>query len=541
MSALFLVIGLVLAGMILASSSKLQSSQLRIAGVVAAFLVLLASFTLSSFRFVGEDQIGVVTKNIGFASLPPGKIIATAGEKGPQARILPPGWHPWYWPFIYDIDMKEMTTIPEGQVGLLSASDGLPLPLDTTFAPEWDANAVGNMAQDAEYFLTEGKGYKGPQASVLAPGKYRINPKLFTVEIVPATTIAKATVGVVKSNVGEPPAIPAAQLAAGADVDLLKLVDEGKRGIWRNPLLPGQKYINTKAYEVTPISTMTHVVRYTVAQGQRADIDEESEIMVRTSDGFTFPVDVRLEFAIQPQDAPLVVAMFEDDKANMRAVMNSDVRGIFRNNAEKMKALDYVKERSLQESQCKKALQEVLSKKGITVAEVRIGDIGDEQSLGTLLKTQTNREIALQEQETYKQQQLAAEQKKQLTRTEQEAEEEKRLATASYAVKISEQEKLKQVIAAGAEAESIEIKAEAQANAYKLIAEQIGSNNAALLELLKVVGERNIQITPRVMVTGGNGGGGEAQSTALIGTMLDRMVEDSAPQTRPAAPQAGQR
>jgi uncharacterized membrane protein YqiK len=541
MSALFLVIGLVLAGMILASSSKLQSSQLRIAGVVAAFLVLLASFTLSSFRFVGEDQIGVVTKNIGFASLPPGKIIATAGEKGPQARILPPGWHPWYWPFIYDIDMKEMTTIPEGQVGLLSASDGLPLPLDTTFAPEWDANAVGNMAQDAEYFLTEGKGYKGPQASVLAPGKYRINPKLFTVEIVPATTIAKATVGVVKSNVGEPPAIPAAQLAAGADVDLLKLVDEGKRGIWRNPLLPGQKYINTKAYEVTPISTMTHVVRYTVAQGQRADIDEESEIMVRTSDGFTFPVDVRLEFAIQPQDAPLVVAMFEDDKANMRAVMNSDVRGIFRNNAEKMKALDYVKERSLQESQCKKALQEVLSKKGITVAEVRIGDIGDEQSLGTLLKTQTNREIALQEQETYKQQQLAAEQKKQLTRTEQEAEEEKRLATASYAVKISEQEKLKQVIAAGAEAESIEIKAEAQANAYKLIAEQIGSNNAAMLELLKVVGERNIQITPRVMVTGGNGGGGEAQSTALIGTMLDRMVEDSAPQTRPAAPQAGQR
>jgi uncharacterized membrane protein YqiK len=541
MSALFLVIGVVLAGMILASTTKLQSSQLRIAGVVAAFVVLLAAFTLSSFRFVGEDQIGVVTKNIGFVSLPPGKIIATAGEKGPQARILPPGWHPWYWPFIYDIDMKEMTTIPEGQVGLLSASDGLPLPLDTTFAPEWDANSVGNMAQDADYFLTEGKGYKGPQASVLAPGKYRINPKLFTVEIVPATTIAKATVGVVKSNVGEPPAIPAGQLAAGADVDLLKLVDEGKRGIWRNPLLPGQKYINTKAYEVTPISTMTHVVRYTVAQGQRADIDEESEIMVRTSDGFTFPVDVRLEFAIQPQDAPLVVAMFEDDKTNMRAVMNSDVRGIFRNNAEKMKALDYVKERSLQEAQCKKALQEVLSKKGITVAEVRIGDVGDEQSLGTLLKTQTNREIALQEQETYKQQQLAAEQKKELTRTEQEAEEEKRLATASYAVKISEQEKLKQVIAAGAEAESIEIKAEAQAAAYKLIAEQIGSNNAALLELLKVVGEKNIQITPRVMVTGGNGGGGEAQSTALIGTMLDSMIEESAPQARPAAARTGQR
>jgi uncharacterized membrane protein YqiK len=535
MSALFLIVGVVLAGMIVASTVKLQSPQLRLAGIGVAVLVLLSFFALASFRYVGEDKIGVVTKNVGFRSLPPGKIIATNGEKGPQAEILPPGWNLGYWPFIYDIDMEDMTTIPEGQVGLLSASDGLPLPPDTTFAPEWDPKAVGNMAQDAEYFLTEGKGYKGPQASVLAPGKYRINPKLFTIEIAPATTIAKATVGVVKSNVGAPPIVPEAQLAAGADVDQLKLVAEGKRGIWRNPLLPGQKYINTKAYEVTPISTMTHVIRYTVSQGQRADIDEESEIMVRTSDGFTFPVDVRLEFAIQPQDAPLVVAMFGDDKEGMRAVMNSDVRGIFRNNAEDMKALDYVKQRSLQEEQCKKMLQDVLSKKGITVAEVRIGDVGDEKSLGTLLKTQTNREIALQEQETYKQQQLAAEQKKQLTRTEQEAEEEKRLATASYAVKISEQEKQKVVIAAGAEAESIKIKAEAQANAYKLIAEQIGSNNAALVELLKIVGERRIEITPRVMVTGG--AGGEGQATALIGTMLNSMVQD-APQQQPSRPVA---
>ena len=527
MSTIFMFIGVVLAGLIIAASLQPQARALRTFAWALAAIVLIASFTLASFRYVGEDVMGVVSKNIGFKSLPPGKIIATEGEKGPQAAILPPGWHPWYWPFIYDIDMAPITMIPEGQVGLLSTSDGLPLPPDSTFAPEWDAADVGKMAGDATYFLTEGKGHKGPQSTVLPPGKYRINPKLFTVEIKPTTTIEKATVGVVKSNVGETPKTPAAQLAAGADHDVNKLVENGKRGIWKNPYLPGQKNINTNAFQVTPISTMTHVVQYTLAQGQRAGIDEESEIMVRTSDGFTFPVDVRLEYSIQPQDAPLVVAMFGDDKELLRAVMNSDVRGIFRNNAENMKALDYVKQRSVQEEQCKKKLQEVLSKKGITVVEVRIGDVGDENSLGPLLKTQTNREIAVQEQETYKQQQLTAMQKKELSRTEQEAEEEKRLATASYAVKISEQDKLKVIIAAGAEAESIKIKGEAQAAAYAKIAEQIGQGNAALVEILKIVGERNIEITPRVMVTGGGTSGKDSQTTALIGTMLDSMVEKS--------------
>jgi uncharacterized membrane protein YqiK len=529
MSAVFLLVGVLLAGALIFTGFQSQVPQIRIASLVAAFAVLFTSFTLASFRYVGENSLGVVTKNVGFFELPPGKIIATAGEKGPQATVLPPGWNSWVWPFVYDVEVVEQTMIPEGKIGLLSASDGKPLPADTTYAPEWSQETKGRMAQDAEFFLTEGGGYKGPQSSVLSPGKYRINPKLFTVEIVPATTIDRAMVGVVKSNVGPPPATPAEQLAAGADVDSFKLVDKGMRGNWRDPILPGQSYLNTKAYEVTKISTRTHVVRYTVSQGQKAGVDEETEIMVRTSDGFTFPVDVRLEFSIQPQDAPLVVAIFGDDQEGMRDVMNSDVRGIFRNNAEDVKALDYVKQRSIQEEQSLGMLQKVLSKKGITVSAVRIGDVGDEKSLGTLLKTQTAREIALQEQLTYQEQQRAAEQKKLLTKTEQEAEEEKRLATASYEVKIAEQDQKKRVIAAEAEAQAIKIQALAQAEAYKQIAEQIGSGNAALIEVLKVVGERGIEITPRVMVSGGTDGAG-SQSTALIGTMLDTMVDRNPPQ-----------
>ena len=109
MSTVFLFAGIVLAGLIVATSTQFRSMHLRLAAGGAALVVLGIFFTLASFRFVGEDRIGVVTKNIGFKSLPPGKIIATLGEKGPQAEILPPGWHPWYWPFIYDIEMSQIT------------------------------------------------------------------------------------------------------------------------------------------------------------------------------------------------------------------------------------------------------------------------------------------------------------------------------------------------------------------------------------------------------------------------------------------------
>ncbi len=524
MPAIFLLVGLVLAGLIVASSMQLRSFKLRMASIAAAAVVLAIFFTLASFRHVGENSVGVVSKKIGITALKPGKIIATNGEKGPQAEILPPGWNLGYWPFIYDVEFANVEVIPAGSVGILIASDGQPMPRDTTYAPEWPEGEERHM-QNAEYFLTDGGGFKGPQTTVLKPGSYRINPKLFSIDKVPATTIEKATVGVVKSNVGERPVTVE---GAEDNVGLRRLVAQGERGIWRQPLLEGEYYLNSKAYQVTKISTKTHIVRYTASEGQRTGVGEESEIMVRTSDGFTFPVDVRIEYEIQPGDAPILVATLGDDQDGLRNVMNSAVRAIFRNNAENVKALDYVQQRSTQESTSLEMLQAEMKKRGVTVTGVRIGDVGNKETLGMLLKTQTDREIALQEQETFKEQQRAAEQRKQLTKTEQEAEEEKRLATAAYEVRIAEKDREKVVIQAGAEAEAVKIKAEAQANAYKQIAEQIGSGNAALVELLKIVGERNISITPRVMVVGQTGGNGkDGQTTALIGTMLDTMMQDA--------------
>jgi regulator of protease activity HflC (stomatin/prohibitin superfamily) len=279
------------------------------------------------------------------------------------------------------------------------------------------------------------------------------------------------------------------------------------------------------------ITTLRTVVNYTPL-GNKTDF---APIIVRSKDGFTFPVDVRVAYHIDRQDAPKVVATVGDDNVITEKVITPAVRAIFRNNAEKVKALDYVQERSTQEKQSTTMLREALLPYGITLDELYIGDIGDQETLGELLMTQTNREIALQEQETFKEQQRAAEEKKGLSRTEQEADEEKKLATASYAVQISEQDKEKRIIDAEAEAEYIKVVAQAKADAYQLIAQSIGQENAALIEALKTAGESDMEIVPSVMVISGAGGGASV-TDAFMGTVLRNMINSGSGTTAQPAP-----
>ncbi len=481
--------------------------------LVAAVLVALMIVVYVSVVNIPGNEVGIVEKKFGGGKLPDGRILAVNGENGIQAQVLAPGWHFFYWPWQYKIGKVLVTEIKNGYVGLVQSADGLSLPRGTIYAPIWEDP---QKMQNAAYFLGEGKGYKGPQLTVLKPGKYRLNTKLFTVTSVPVTNMRVGTVGVVKSNVGEP--------VQTED----RLVEEGQRGIWNKPLTPREYYLNTKAYEITVISTRQVKVSYT-AEVERGEQRAQPlrPITVRSKDGFTFPVDVRVTYLIKGENAPHVVATIGDDELVLTKLVTPTVRAIFRNNAEKVKALQYVQSRSKQEEQSFDMLTRELGKYGITVLAVRIGDVGDEKSLGTLLKTQTDREIALQEQETFQEQQRAAEKQKALSKTRQESEEEKRLATAAYSVRVAEQEKQQRIIDAQAEAEQIKLVAHAQAEAYQRISSVIGPNNAALLEIMKLVAAKNIRITPQVMVGGAESTG---MTNALMGTILRDMLKTKLPQ-----------
>jgi uncharacterized membrane protein YqiK len=480
----------------------------RAAISVVFIIILLLAAVLVTVTNIGGNEVGIVEKKFGGGSLAEGRIISVKGENGIQAQVLAPGWHFFYWPWQYTIIKIPVIEIKDGQVGLMQAADGRSLPVDTIYAPEWDQP---DRMLNAEYFLGEGQGYKGPQLTVLKPGKYRLNPRLFTITNAPVTNVQVGTVAVIKSNVGDP--------VRTKD----RLVEIGQRGIWKKPLSEGQYYLHTNAYEATIIDTRQVTISYTPEKDKLITAEAVSPMTVRSIDGFTFPVDIRVTYQIDYENAPRVVATVGDDAMVLSKLVTPSVRAIFRNNAEKVKALDYVQQRSLQETQSNTLLKEELAKYGVTLLAVRIGDVGNELTLGALLKTQTDREIALQQQKTFEEQQRAAEKQKSLTKTTQEAEEEKRLATAAYGVKVAEEEKKKVIIEAQAEAEKTTLIADAKSQAYKLLSGSIGQNNTALIEIMKLVSENNIRITPEVMV-----GGSSSVSDALMGTMLKGMLDKEA-------------
>ncbi len=385
-----------------------------------------------------------------------------------------------------------------------------------------------------------------------------MNTALYKIQTVKQTEVLAGEVAVLKSNFGTP-ATMLVKLENGAVVPadaktpedlVVRFAKTGEMGVLGDPLPPGKYALNTDAFTVTIIWTTEMPAHYTKTHAgtlNSADVDakrsaslagpssagDDREINVITSDGFRFPVDVSVTYSIPSTAAAYVVAKLGDDEGDrFKNALNSAVRSVFRNNAEKVKALDYVNMRSTQESQSLLMLSEEMARYGVKVASVRIRDVGgDHKTIEALLKTQTDREIAKQELITFKEQEKTAEQKKTLTKVTQESEEERKLATAAYSVKIATEEQKLKLVEAEAEAQSTTIKALAQAKAYESIAKQIGKSNAALIEVLKIVGEQKIVITPRIMMNSGGfrspqgtGTTSDSEMTALIGTMLDSMM-----------------
>jgi uncharacterized membrane protein YqiK len=209
---------------------------------------------------VPEDKIGLVTKKFvlfgKYKELPGGRIIATNGEAGFQARTLAPGLYFGKWVWQYDITMESFTVIPEGKIGLVLAKDGNEIPTGNILAHRIECDNF----QDAEKFLTAG-GQRGRQSSYITAGSYRINTMLFQISITNMVRIQESMVGIVTTLDGLP--IDRGQIAGRLveghnnfqDFDAF-IRNGGNRGLQPQVILAGSYNLNPWAIEVeeTPMS-----------------------------------------------------------------------------------------------------------------------------------------------------------------------------------------------------------------------------------------------------------------------------------------------
>lgn len=515
--------------------------------VMLAGSLFVFGLVIGSSVVIDQDEVGIVHKQFFGKPLPTGQIIARDGEMGPQAEILGPGWHFGYYPFSYTVRIDHVITIPSGQVGFVTARDGQPLPENEMFAPAWAS--AQEMLNPVTFFAKDGR--RGPQTTILTPGTYRYNTALHEVTAIPALQVEAGTVVVIKSNSG---------LRAGTGdpkgdvVNGVPLVPRDHIGVWAEPLTPGGYYLNTKAYIPTVVKTTQRTYTYQASQATAstqalaktaaAGGNNDWSVSVRSKDGFSFPVDVRVACAVEAKNAPYLVALLgnpdavvqdeqEDEKLEVleARIILPAIRAIFRNVAETMNALEFVNRRSEIEALVMQRITAELARYRVTCDGVYVGNIHlDASEAGRkLIMTQTEREVAVNQQKLFDQQRQAEVSRAQFVRAQEEAEQQRQLAAAEYKVRVEGENAKSQVARAKGEAESQIIIGEGRAKAYKLLVETLGQQQVAQLELLKLVVEGKVQITPQVMISGSNGGG---VMDALAGTILRQSVSSAPSATK---------
>jgi regulator of protease activity HflC (stomatin/prohibitin superfamily) len=515
--------------------------------VVLAVSLFVFGFGVGSSVSIGNDEVGIISKRFG-TDLPTGHIIARNGERGPQQEILGPGWHFGFIPFLYEVHTEPITNIPPNTVGIVTARDGKALPEGETFAPAW--SNVQDML-DAEKFLA-GSGFRGPQTTILPPGSYRFNTALFQVRTIPALQVAAGTVAVIKSNTGRLPTDDEIAKWHTPVVNGVALVPRDHRGVWSQPLTPGAYYLNTEAFVPVMVKTTQRSYSYSASSGREISAPSAAQrvvtangggyqswaVSVRTKDGFSFPVDVRMLCAVEAANAPYLVALLGNPDAVVRDDQEEEtletleskvvlpvIRAVMRNVAESLTALEFVNNRSTIEKTATQQITAELARYKLTCDGVYVGQIHlDVTDAGQkLMATQTDKQVALNQEQLYNQQRQAEVARATLVRATEEAEQQKFLAAAEYKVSIEKQNARSMVERANGEADAARITGKGRADAYKAMVESLGPNAVAQLEMLKLVAEGKVQITPQVMMTGSNG----SALDALSGTLL-RQVQPPA-------------
>lgn len=132
---------------------------------LAAVPVAAAILLLPSIHRIGPTEVGLVTRRFSSRKLTEDDPIAFHNEAGYQADLLMPGLRFRFW-LLFAVEKHPWVQIPAGQIGVVIAQAGAPLP---TGAKSAVYRAEFGQFTDLRGFLANG-GQKGVQRPVLPPG-----------------------------------------------------------------------------------------------------------------------------------------------------------------------------------------------------------------------------------------------------------------------------------------------------------------------------------------------------------------------------------
>jgi uncharacterized membrane protein YqiK len=490
--------------------------------------------------------------------------LSNGGERGRQMEVLMPGRYrinPLLFPVVETVPWVNITA---EEVGIVTVREGAALPDGNAIAATELPLSIHDNYQNPSAFLAA-KGQKGLQIPVLRAGNYAINPWFAQVDKNPMTKVDIGFCGVVTSFVGEE-----GEDTSGENVNA-KIVANGQKGIWSEPLQPGLHPLNTRICKVDIVPTTQILLNWADNESSAHDLDSNlSTITLRTADAFDVKMDVSVIIHIPMGNAPKVIANLGSVKSMISQVLEPAISSHFRNAAQYIKALDIYTERKELQERAKEHISRVLLEHHIDSKDTLIADVVLTKEL---IKTVTDRQIAEQEKKTFATQKEAAEEQRALANAQaqaamqprvvesermveieknqadanvQKAEGERQAAIAkatgeaeatklhanaeAEATKLTGAAKAEAASAVGlAEASVIEAKGQANAKSYKLEVDAMGREIFGQIRVINEIANNKMKLIPDNLIMGGGGatGNGGALESFMGISLLEKLTGKS--------------
>lgn len=448
------------------------------------------------------------------------KFLTEGGEKGRQSGILTAGTYRINTALFNVITSANATkngmtpeqlkvySVRPDMVGIVTVLDGRPIEESEIAGPIIPDH---DNFQNAQKFI-EGGGRRGLQEQIILSGSWNLNPWFAQVEQVPMTEIPIGYVGVVISYVGR-----SHEDVSGESFTHGDLVQVGHKGVWVTPLYPGKHPLNTRIMKTELVPTTNIVLNWSQRTEDHGYDSKLSALKVCSKDGFTFELATSQIIHVGALDAPKVISRVGSMQNMVDHVLQPIVGNYFRNSAQAYTVLDFLIARSERQAEAAEYIRSALRAYDVQAVDTLLGAIVPPEEL---MHTLTDRKIAQEQEKTYEVQRIAQKQRQELVRETALADIQNDVVKAEQGVNIAELQSNAKVKQANGEAESIRVTGQAKADAYRAGVVALGSQSYTALQLIQVIGERNIRVVPDVAVTGNTNGSG------LIDGMLAMLLRN---------------
>ncbi|HKQ50558.1 MAG TPA: SPFH domain-containing protein [Phycisphaerae bacterium] len=501
--------------------------------------------------------------------------LTNGGQRGPQRKILREGTYAinlaqfvviteeqvYYLPLEDDDDIKfkrmaELIDERDGfeplvikgsddLLGIVTIHDGPGLADGEIIAPIVGGDPANkdlfhNSFQDPERFLRAG-GRRGRQLQVLVEGTYYLNRLFATIEMIPKTVVEVGQVGVVVSYTGE----IGADLS-GTEYKHGELVKQGQRGVWNVALLPGKYAFNTCAGKIIMVPTTNFILKWIRNESGMHKYDENlTEVSLITKDAFEPTLPLSVVVHIDYRKAPLVIQRFGDVKRLVEQTLDPMVSAYFKNTAQTRTIIQLIQDRAMIQKLAGEEMAEKFAHYNLELEEVLIGTPGSSEGdnkIENILTQLRTRQIAEEQIETYARQEKAAVKERELREAEARAKQQQNLTESEVSITVQSNQGKADYQRSLQQAAQIRALAEAEAEKAARIGiataiaieEQVRAYGGPQFQLTKEVMSRfaeavqqsKIDLVPKIMMGGQNGGGTGNALEALLGMMLSERLSN---------------